>query len=384
MIPHATASLHLHAGREFREAQRRVLYLLQGLAARGHRVLFCGPRTSALFRKAQAAGIPCEALTLRSSHDFPSVVRLARLVRDQHFDLVHAHDTQSHHVARAARDLSGERSLTANLFLGHRELAEPAGTLLPAHYAGPGLHHIAVSKPVRDGLVQRGAEAARIAIVPDGVDLPGLRRARSNGHDPWGLRARGRRVVGTCTRPGREKSLGPLLEAFALLHRRLPDTHLLVAGDGPGRPQVEKLCRDLGLAEAVTFAGVLEDPAAMYATLHAFVALTDYENTHTCMLEAMGSGTPVVAAAVPGVLGLVRHGSSALVVPPRDVPALAQALGLLLLQPELAQRLVQGASSVAEQHSVERMVEATLGAYRGLGQIDAAAREAMPREATPP
>ena len=365
-----TASLHLNAGREFRAAQRRVLYLLQGLAARGHRVLLCCPRTSALFRRAGAAGIPCAALTLRSSLDFPSIVRLARLVRDQHFDLVHAHDSQSHHVARAARGMSGERALTANLFLTHHDLADGGPSGARVHYDEPGVHYIASCKPVRDGLVQRGADAARIAVVPDGVDVPAVRLATHTNADPWGLRARGLRIVGTVLRSGKEKNLLPLLEAFAFLHRRHSDTHLLVAGKPGGA--IERSCRDLGIAPAVTFTGVLDDAGSVHAAAHVFACVSDPEGTTTTLLEAMAAGTPVVTTAVASVLGIVRHGTSALVVPPRDSQAMAQALGLVLAQPDLAARLVHGAASVAEQHSVERMVDATLGAYRSLGQLEAA------------
>ena len=370
MSARPTASLHLNAGREFRATQRRVLYLLQGLAARGHRVLLCCPRTSALFRRAGAAGIPCAALTLRSSLDFPSIVRLARLVRDERFDLVHAHDSQSHHVARAARGMSGERALTANLFLTHHELADGGNAGARVHYDDPGVHYIASCKPVRDGLVQRGADAARIAVVPDGVDVPALRLATRPSTDPWGLRARGLRIVGTVLRSGKEKNLMPLLEAFAFLHRRLPDTHVLVAGKAS--PALERGCRDLGIGAAVTFTGVFDDAASVHAAAHVFAYLSDPEGTATTLLEAMAAGTPVVTTAVPSVLGIVRHGTSALVVPPRDNQALAQALELVLAQPELAARLVHGAATVAEQHSVERMVDATLGAYRSLGQLEAA------------
>jgi len=171
-------------------------------------------------------------------------------------------------------------------------------------------------------------------------------------------------------RSGKEKNLMPLLEAFAFLHRRLPDTHLLVAGTASA--VVERSCRDLGIAPGVTFTGVLDDVGSVHAASHVFACVSDPDGTATTLLEAMAAGTPVVTTAVPSVLGIVRHGTSALVVPPRDNQALAQALGLVLAQPDLAARLVHGAASVAEQHSVERMVDATLGAYRSLGQLEAA------------
>jgi len=366
------ASLHLDGGRKFGDAERRVLHLLRGLAARGHSVLLCGPRTAALHRQALQSGIPCEPLTLRSSLDFPSVVRLARLVRNQPFDLVHAHDATSHRIAVAAQGLSGARALSENLFVTHRSFPEErSGAERPA-YAAAGVHHIVASKPLRDSLIQHGVDAAQIAVVPDGVDLQSLRSPAGDGDDPWHLGGRGLRIVGTSGRWVRERDLDLLLHAFRLVHQRLPSTHLLVAGDRPAAVTLERRLQELGLADAVTWAESPDDQARLLDTLEVFIVPTDQTTAPARLLEAMAAGTPVVTAALPAVMGLVRHGASALVVPPRDAHALAQSVTLVLEQPDLAARLVQGAASVAEQHSVERMVESTLTAYRAFGRLDGA------------
>ena len=364
-----TASLHLDAGREFHDAERHVLSLLQGLVSRGHRVLLCSPRTAALHRQAVAAGIPCEALTLRSSLDFPSAVRLARLVRDQSFDLIHAHDPPSHSIALAAQGMSGERALAANLFVTHGDLGEGGASAPRLGLAASGVHHIARSKPVRDALVERGVDPRRIAVVPAGIDVARLRQPRNNGGDPWGLGARGLRLVGTVGPLRRDGNVGLLLQAFAMVRAQHADAHLLVVGEGPARGQLERRCRDLGLGAAVTFTAPPEDLAALYGALQIYVLATDVEGSITSILEAMAAGTPVVTTALAGVLGFARHGASALVVPTQDAKALAQAIGLLLQQEDLAARLVQGGYAVAEQHTLERMVESTLRVYHELGQL---------------
>ena len=116
------ASLHLDAGRDLRGGQRQVLYLLQGLIERGGRVLLCCPRSAPLFARATEATIPCRPLTLRSGFDFPSAVRLARLVAEHDFDLVHAHDAHSHSIARAAQGISRHPALLRNLFVSRRSI----------------------------------------------------------------------------------------------------------------------------------------------------------------------------------------------------------------------------------------------------------------------
>jgi glycosyltransferase involved in cell wall biosynthesis len=367
------ASLHIDAGRAFRAPERRVLHLLGGLVERGHRVLLCAPRRAPLFLRAQESGIPCEPLTLRSGLDFPSAVRLARLVGNGPYDLVHAHDAQSHSIARAAQGISQEAALCENLFVTHHGVSDEHGSVEHMRYANDGVHHIAASKRVRDALVDRGVHAARIAIIPNAVDLEMLRAA--GGNDPWGLRARGMRVIGTVGELTREKNPALLLQAFATLRKQMPNAHLLMVGSGPLRKSVRKRAAELGVDDAVTFAEGVEEPAAAYAALDVFALSSDFEGPCTGILDAMGAGKPVVTTATAGVLSLARHGTSALVVPPRDSDALAQAMALVLQQPDLASRLVEGARLVAEEHSVDHMIDATLAAYQQLG----AKQDAEPR-----
>lgn len=364
-----TASLHLDAGREFRGVQRQVLYLLEGLRSRGHRVLLCCPRVAPLYARAGKAGILCEPLTLRSGLDFPSAVRLARLVRDAGVDLVHAHDPQSHSIARAAQGIAHEHSLTANLFVTHHGVSADRGALGSPRFAGEGVHYIAISKRVRDSLVRLGVGAGRIAVVPSGVDVTTLAARHNNTEDPWGLAARKLKVVGTVGHFTREKNIALLLQAFALLRKTVSGVHLLLAGDGPMRGALEKRARELGIASQVTFTGHLDDVAPAFAALRVFALSSDLERLCTSVLDAMSAGVPVATTAAAGVLNIARHGVSALVVPPRDASALADSMARLLHQPDLAARLVQGAREVVNRRSVDCMVEATLEAYHGLGQF---------------
>ena len=364
---HTTASLHVDAGRAFGTPERRVLHLLRGLMERGHRALLCAPRRAPLFERAAQAGLPCEPLTLRSGLDFPSAVRLARLVGNDAYDLVHAHDAQSHSIARAAQGITPEPALCHNLFVTHHEVSEERGPAGHMRYANNGVHHIAASRQVRDALVKRGVEAARIAIIPNAVDLETL---RASSHDPWGLRERGVRVIGTVGELTRDKNPALLLQAFATLRKQMPQTHLLVVGSGPLRKSLRRRAAELGVEDAVTFAEGADEPAAAYAALDVFVQASDVDGPCTGMLDAMGAGKPVVTTAAAGVLNLARHGTSALVVPPRDADALAQAMALVLQQPDLATRLVDGARLVAEEHSVDSMIDATLAAYSRLATAE--------------
>jgi glycosyltransferase involved in cell wall biosynthesis len=362
------ASLHLDAGRDFRGGQRQVLYLVQGLQQRGQRVLLCCPRGAPLFEQASGAGIPCRPFTLRSGFDFPSAVRLARLVRDDGFDLVHAHDARSHGIARVAQGIAHHPALVDNLFVTRRSIGSSSGALDRLKYVTAGTRYIAISSAVRESLLRLGVSATQVLVVPSGIEIGRLAAARAAGTDAWGLRARGLWTVGSVGALARDKNPMLLLEAFARVRRRIPTAHLLYAGEGPLRAALEQRARGLELAADVTFAGRLEDVAPAYAAMAAFALASDHEGLCTALLDAMAAGVPVATTAAGGVLDIARHGDSALVVPPRDADALAGALMRLYEQPDLAARLVEGGRRVAEQHAVPRMVDGTLAAYARLGQ----------------
>ncbi|MFC4451727.1 glycosyltransferase family 4 protein [Halorussus aquaticus] len=96
---------------------------------------------------------------------------------------------------------------------------------------------------------------------------------------------------------------GMLLRAFARLARERPDVHLHVAGDGPLREELERTAADLGVADRVTFLGYVpdEDLPRAYATADCFVLPTRrLEGFGLATLEALASGTPVVATPVGG------------------------------------------------------------------------------------
>jgi glycosyltransferase involved in cell wall biosynthesis len=344
------------------------LYLLAGLRQRGHRVRLCCPRAGALFERAADAGIEVTPLTLRSGMDFPSAVRLARLGRDLDVDLVHVHDARSHAIGRIAQGLSSDGALADNLFVTRRSLGGPGGRLDRIKYAARGVRYIAISKAVRDSLLRLGVDPADVALVPSGVDVEHLAAARAAREDRWGLRARNRWVVGTVGELSREKNHVLLLEAFARFRTQQPDAHLVLVGDGALRAALERRARTLGLEDAVTFAGRLADPAPVIGSFDVFALTSDVEGLGTSLLDAMSAGVPVVTTAAGGVLDVARHGDSALVVPPRDVPALAGALQLIRDKPDLALQLVEGGRAVAARHGIDAMVEGTLAAYARLGR----------------
>lgn len=141
------------------------------------------------------------------------------------------------------------------------------------------------------------------------------------------------------------------LRAFALVRQALPQAQLTVAGSGPLRAELEQLARDLGVAEAVRFTGRVDtaDMPALYRDADIMLNPSLIDNMPNSVLEALASGALVVSTRVGGVPYIVEDGRSALLVPPADPAAMAQAVLRLAEEPALAAALRgAGRASVAQ------------------------------------
>jgi glycosyltransferase involved in cell wall biosynthesis/predicted metal-dependent phosphoesterase TrpH len=133
-----------------------------------------------------------------------------------------------------------------------------------------------------------------------------------------------------------EKRVGVLLDAFALALRTRPDLRLVIAGDGPGRRELERTA-----PAGAIFTGELlgAELAELYASADVFCFPSTTDTFGQVLLEAAASGLPVVAVDAGGNSELVQQWHSGLLVPPEQARELASALLLLADDPRLRRRL---------------------------------------------
>lgn len=153
------------------------------------------------------------------------------------------------------------------------------------------------------------------------------------------------------------KRVDGLLKAL----KEVPDLGLVVVGDGPERPRLEQLARDLGVSNRVYFAGQRSrrETLSLMAACDLFVLNSTHEGLPHVVLEAMALGLPVVATAVGGTPEVVRDGETGRLVSLED-SSLRTALQELVGDPSLRQRLSQAANKwVRKNFGMESMVEQT-------------------------
>jgi glycosyltransferase involved in cell wall biosynthesis len=132
-----------------------------------------------------------------------------------------------------------------------------------------------------------------------------------------------------------------LLEAFALARQKVGDLRLTLAGGGDMSEQLKNRARELGMSEVVEFPGYIDHRTVVsfLSTHHILVMPSRMESFGVVALEASACARPVIATRVGGIPEVVRDGETGLLVPPENVPALAEAIVRLATDHDLSARL---------------------------------------------
>lgn len=313
------------------------------------------------------AGVAHEAFGVGPA-SLRGLARLRRRLAEARPQVVHAHLEFSCTFGVAAISLGAAAPLVVvqlvNDLYSRPPWARVAGRVLAGRVAG----YVAVSPGVRRSTARAyGGRARNITVIPPGIDLGRFDRGRADPEVTIRLRQGASRVVGTVGRLVAQKAPDVLLDAAPRLLAEDPGTRILIVGDGPLRPSLERRARRLGIAQAVTFAGHQADVVPAYAAMDVFVLPSRYEGFGIVLLEAMALGVPVVGTRVVGIEDAVLDGVTGLLVPPGDPEALASAVRRLLADCDLRQRLrAEAFRQVARDHRRERMAASTAAFYHGL------------------
>lgn len=250
-------------------------------------------------------------------------------------------------VAAPLLGLLARRRVRLCVYVHGLELVEARGTpearvlaevLRAAHVI------IANSGRVAELAVVAGGAPERVHVVAPAIDPARITPRGPDLRAAWGVAARP--LILTLGRLVARKGQDVVLRALPAIRRVVPDVVYVIAGRGPDRSRLEALVDELGLAEAVVFAGFVgeADLGAAYrsADVYAMVAREtddDVEGFGITYLEANAAGVPVVGGRSGGVVDAVVHGETGLLVPPEDPEAVAAALIGLLTDPAGRRRL---------------------------------------------
>ena len=321
----------MDTGRTWRGGQGQVLLLTRGLAAAGHESVLLAP-PGPLLERAAAEKIETRAWRAAGDFDLRAAARAHHALGEWRPDVVHAH---SAHAQLPAVSLA--RHVGAAVVASRRVMPEiRTNPLSRWKYSQPVGRYLCVSEAVLEAMRRSGVPAARLALVPSGVDLAALAALRARAETGGAGLPPLRREIGaqadspivvTVAALTREKGHEALLEAAAEVSRARPDVRFVWIGEGPARQRLERQLARRGLADTVRLLGFREDVQALVAQMSLFVLASRREGLGTSLLEAQALGIPVLATRSGGTSDVIQDGENgALTTPDRLGAAILSAL----------------------------------------------------------
>jgi glycosyltransferase involved in cell wall biosynthesis len=338
------------------------------LQRRGHAItLSCLPGTR-LAREAAAAGIRTFLLPVQGYLHPLLIRRLSREMRRQSTHLIHCQHSRDVATVVPAMLLSGKRrpvllSKRVGSYLKKKDFFHR----ITYRYVD---RVLAISEVIRHNVIETlPVPADRVLTLHDAIDTRRFAPER-------GDRARVRKefgydekvfLVGFVGRFSPGKGHEEFLQAAALLKERFPSVRYLIVGEASHGEErftegIHALARELGIERIVRFAGFRKDIPDVMASFDLFAFPSHAESFGIVLIEAMAMERPVVSSNCDGVLDIMVNGETGLMVPPRNAPALADALAKLLEDPALRARMGAAArhrviTLFDQQRQVDRLEE---------------------------
>jgi L-malate glycosyltransferase len=345
--------VHVASGREWRGGQRQVWLLARELQNCGVDQVVVTSRDSELARRLAACGVRVRATRWRAGLD-PRVIWPILQELRRHPALLHAHDAHALTLAGICSTLTGAPLVATrrvDFHLRHLGYWSRADRL------------IAISRAVADVLVSDGILPERIVVVHSGISLDATRRTtRLRIRERLNLPS-GTRIAANVAALVPHKNHANLVDAAGVLVSRYPDLHWVIAGEGQLRKHLETQIKSLRLSGRVHLIGHIDAPERLIADADVFVMSSREEGLGTTVLEAMALGIPIASTTAGGLPELLGR-EAGLLVRPGDPAALASAVGRILEDTELAQRLAARAREEVLRFTDHRMAEEVRSVYR--------------------
>lgn len=358
-------TIHINTERTWRGGEKQALLLMLGLRERGHSVELICPPDSPVAERSAAEGIAVHPIKMRGEANPVPASRIRKIFLRGEYDVCHMHTSHAHTFGVLARGLRRRPITVVSRRVDFSIYRRAAFGLNWFKYRFGVDRFVAISRAIRDVLVQDGIDSSRISVVHSGVKKP-----PPPAESPETIRAQlglpgTARVIGNVAHLASHKGQIHFVSAMANLQREFPDVHAVIVGEGGERASIEARIAELGVGDRVHLVGFKEDVSSYLNFFDFFCMPSVQEGLCTSLLDALQFELPVVASEAGGIPEIIRPGETGLLAQPGDAHDLADKLGELLRAPDQGKSLaVEGQRVANEEFSVEQMVDGNIEVYR--------------------
>ena len=355
-------------GELFGGVERHILGILSGLQSRGVATLLILFFNNELAMQARQQGIEPIILSHLNRSLLATSRKIAYILEQQQIRLVHVHGYKATVICSLARYWHSFAMVKTEHGLPESMAGRPVSALFNRMYhfldrAATRLARATVCYVTKDLLAhyRRAHSGLRVMVISNGIasiDRTQIQCPPEFCEDGFNLAIIGR--VDTVK--------GHYLAIEAMACNSLPaNLHLHIVGLGPCEQDLQTLAKLRGITHRVHFLGFRRNVYDYIAHCHALLIPSLHEGLPYILLEAMALGTPIIASHVGGLAEVLQDNVTALLVPPNNIEALAQAILQLHSDSTLRQRLGKTAQHLQQTHySLTAMTEHYLAVYREL------------------
>ncbi|MBI4056167.1 MAG: glycosyltransferase [Elusimicrobia bacterium] len=368
---------HLDGEKTLRGGERQVLYLAEYLRRQGHENIIVCREGYPLHKEAVSKNFKTLCLPFWMEWDPFSAWKLRRVIQKNPHAIAHAHT--GHAAALAFLATRGTNALR----VVHRRVDFSVSNFLSLRYKYLSADRvITVSKAIQKILLQQIPTTCRASVVHDGFPYEKIKMVYS-GIDSLAAPTKRRNLfrqnlakefhlhpdwvwIGNLAALVPHKNQKTLIEALPSVLQKIPQTHLLLAGEGPDLKELIQLRKKLGLENHIHFLGFQKNPFDILKCLDVFVIPSWGEGMGSVLLEAMAAQIPIVGTTAGGIPEVVLHNHTGLLVPPREPLSLSRAILEMIQNKPLAEQCVKNGLERLQEFSVEKMGSKIEAIYQSL------------------
>lgn len=302
-------------------------------------------------------GIRIVFLEKKPGFDPTIFVKLVKLFKEERPDVVHTHIYASKYALPAAVLAGVKRRVHTVHTMAQKEQGSLGRKINTFMYRHCDVVPVALSNEVKKTIGEvYGLQGSLIPVVYNGIDLS--KCIRKNDYEANG--------VFTIVHVGRfmkVKNHKILMRAFAGFAEKKENVRLQLLGEGELLDETRELAKVLGVTDKVEFLGLQPNVYPYLNKADVFCLPSEYEGVPMTLIEAMGTGLPIVASNVGGIPDMLVNGENALLVEPNDV-AVEKAIEKLYSDVEFRIRLGNAAALRSEEFSAKAMASGYIKIYR--------------------
>ncbi len=344
--------------------------LINGLREKGITSFLVAPSNSHIAQK--ATDFKAQKIFLEKMGGEINILlafKLAKIVDEYKINILHAHTSHAHTLAFLVKLIAHSKPkivVTRRVDFYPYRRKNLLNILNRIKYIKGADHYVAISKKIKQILIECGIPENRITVVYSGIDPE--RVIGGNGEFFFKTYKKSDEIIiGNISYFADHKAHEDLIKATKIVRESGYNVKLFLAGYGEREKFLKKLVKEIGLEKDVIFLGFVENVKDLLAFFDLFVVSSREEGLCSSIIDAFFAGCPVVATDAGGIPELVKNGETGVLVCKGDPFSLAKGIMWAIENPHLMKEMAERAKEFAyERFTAEKMVEGNLEVYKKL------------------